>query len=460
MPQSIVAVSTRIARYFGAAGIFIFIIDSFQSPNRGPTGSAMVSAFLPSYRLSLHVRSTNDDRDDDSYRASQFVLSRRRPCTTKIASTTSTDASCTLTSSTGWTKRTVRIRKTLESDLPLVAHFLSTAAAPETTTRQQEKQLSWKNRIDLLFAKSDIQSLLRRRWDAMREGERAAARTNRILASERQQHQVLVQETALLGSLRWDADEFFLQQQAQKQRLAYLWSTSDRLRQSIAAAAAETGEENIWRYHSMAITPDSSGWLQHLQLTAIKPSSNDRSRRTGNDSDDIVVGFCEIAMLEHPQIDLPHGTTTTVTTDGEYNSSKMRGVMFSPAIANLAVSPMARRQGIASQLLRTAERYVATHWREGSSNVNIAVATTTAAGFVSSPDPVTLGLYVHQSNADALALYGKCGYEIVMPVAGKNKKCDMWYMSKILVPRVLLSREATPELVQHGAIVGDQSAVA
>jgi GNAT superfamily N-acetyltransferase len=333
----------------------------------------------------------------------------------------------------------------LEADLPIVAQFLSLAQQPKQK-QQQPSSLSlftplnaWKDRIDALFAQSDIEGLIRRRWDTIQEGRKA-----RLRALSKLQQATTYQDSNS-NALSKEQDQVLLQ---------LLWSSqSDRLRSRIAAAAAETGEDTVWRHvvDRMYCTPSSWQWLQHVQLTAATTMSekgNDNistDNRQGRSNAETVVGFCEIAMLEYPAIqgdnewDVPHWMIVVdrraednslssrnhqFANDSSSSSPASSTVCFAPAIANLAVAPTVRRRGIASQLLRSAERYVATYWHSHNDDSSS-----------SSTMPLALGLYVEQDNVAALSLYRACGYRTVQLVPGRNGQCDMWYMTKTLERR-------------------------
>lgn len=233
----------------------------------------------------------------------------------------------------------VRIRRTQDSDLKEVANMLSSAVVKESTW-------PWQAKMSEMFTKADIESLLRSRLEAIEEGRRHLTRVKEIEGVS-------------------DTD-----------RLKLLWA-NDRLRSRIEQASQKTGEDNLWKAHNFALTPEKK-WFNHLQMTATHAVSGE------------VLGFCEIAMLRNPQ-------------------QQDEATQFSPAIANLATSALWRRRGIASRLLKAAERFVTREWREN-----------------------TLGLYVEQDNEAAIALYQSCGYESQSIVPGGDLLGDMFYMSKSL----------------------------
>jgi GNAT superfamily N-acetyltransferase len=344
---------------------------------------------------------------------------------------------------------TLQIRKTVETDLSAVASFLATAAVSSNNSNNN----IWQKKIDQLWAKSDIEALLRRRFNALHEGQKAVQRVNNMVDNSaynnNNNNNGATTTTAPIVS--------------SQQKLQLLWSSSDRLRQEIAMAAAETGEDTVWRRHPhMAVTPATAQWLNHLQMTATVVVGTKTTTTTPNDvtpstAETVVVGFCEIAMLLNPVYSPPDQDTNNewviaVEEDNASSSSTSRTSTprydyYSPAIVNLAVAPEFRRQGIAAKLLATAERYVVQHWGSSSGSVVVRSGTTTP------PAPsttVTLGLYVHPSNAAAMALYQSRGYKHMVQVDAcpndrdNNNNNNMWYMSKSLrrTPSKLMN--ATP----------------
>lgn len=351
---------------------------------------------------------------DSSFAASAFPWLRLNPqpvITSKNVDSLPTSATTT-----------IRIQKTVESDLTDIASFLASASQMQSTRSSDN---SWMNKIDLLFAKSDIEALIRRRWRILDKGHAAFTRVKKQL-----------QPTAINGNLP-----------SMDQLIKHFWSMNDDLRQDVQMAATETGEDTIWNHHQpMIISPTSVQWFNHLQMSATASvrscaslefkDSDDSMPKKGfnfqsflnsedakaerNSADTRVVGFCEIAMLANPVCKIPSPANDCVIS---ITDSQDHIRYYSPAIANLAIATDMRRQGIASKLLQSAERYVTAYWGNAS----------------------TLGLYVSSSNLPAIALYEKCGYikiietsassgQRVAPTVDSDDK--MWYMSKSLRRRL------------------------
>ena len=263
-------------------------------------------------------------------------------------------------------RRSIRVRTTISSDLPIVAKMLSTATMSAQQSEPAHKNGwglgTWRARLDQQMAQTDIEFLLRTRMQAMEEGQKAYRRLEPHFAKLTDQ-----------------------------ERLKLLWATGDRLRNEIAKASAGTGEDNVWRRHNFALTPDNASWFHHIQMTAEDVASQQ------------VVGFCEVAMLSNPLL--------AERADSEDEDEDSVGVAFSPAITNLATAKEWRRKGIATRMLGLAERIVQRKWK--------------------SPH---LGLYVEKANQPAMALYESMGFETTVTCdnRGDDRLGDLWYMTKPL----------------------------
>eukprot|EP00977_Amphora_coffeiformis_P002718 scaffold521_cov167-Amphora_coffeaeformis.AAC.9 len=170
-----------------------------------------------------------------------------------------------------------------------------------------------------MFAKADIESLLRGRLHAMIEGQAAWKKICRVYADE-----------------------------SEEDRLKILWATSEKFRKLVEKASKDTGEDNLWQTHNFVLTPPHLNWFNHLQLTAEDVKSG------------TIVGFCEVAMLSNPARDGTCRTSSAIVGDDDDDDDER---VFSPGITNLATAHSYRRQGVASRLLQHTERYVTMHWK-------------------------------------------------------------------------------------------------
>lgn len=221
----------------------------------------------------------------------------------------------------------IRIRKTVESDVPYIAELLAAAVVSDNGGSS-----SWRKRMDQLFAKADIEALLKGRLFAMREGKAAWEKISQVYAGE-----------------------------SEEDRLKVMWATSERFRNLVEKASQDTGEENLWQTHNFVLTPPDFNWFNHLQITA-------EDVTTGK-----VVGFCEVAMISNPAEDDTCRITTATVDDDEHSERH-----FSPGITNLATAPTYRRQGIATRLLKHTERYVKRYWKAERMGLYVEKANSAA----------------------------------------------------------------------------------
>jgi ribosomal protein S18 acetylase RimI-like enzyme len=198
----------------------------------------------------------------------------------------------------------IRIRSTSEEDIDQVASLLSAALVDPP----KNNEFNWKSSMELLKTKVGVESLIRSRVQAMREGQRFSA----------------------LISPDWTASD----------RLRLLWS-HDAFRNKVEKAAKESTEPHIWGGHNFALVPNDPCWLQHKMLTAQDAISGD------------ILGFCEVAMLSVP------------SDDGECL------INCAPTIVNLVTSSQHRRRGIGSRLLNSAERFVRDKWSSDELNLYV-----------------------------------------------------------------------------------------
>lgn len=303
----------------------------------------------------------------------------------------------------------IRIRKTKESDLNVIATFL---AQTTTTTEEDEQTMNpfqnWKQKIDKMWAKNDIEELLRNRNRVITQGNKSYESIQKRLSSE-----IVVNNNPL------DVENNSNNGYTDQDFLKYFWYYSDSLRSMIDNASQMTGEDNIWLYHKdMILTPTSWNWLHHLQVTAYICDDNGK---------EVIVGFCEVAMLVNPAIDKPSSIRNGVVdrnnkgvVDEEDNNDNVvwmddirqtnQLVAFSPAITNLATSFQYRRCGIGTRLLQVVEKYCQMNWKTKQ-----------------------LGLYVEKTNQPAMSLYmNKLQYQSIYSCVATKRLGEMWYMSKDL----------------------------
>jgi len=138
------------------------------------------------------------------------------------------------------------------------------------------------------------------------------------------------------------------------ERLRIMWNC-DSFRSLVQTAAEQSKEPHAWTDHNFALCPEDLSYLQHKMFTVQDAASGS------------ILGFCEVAMMLTPNTD---------------------NCDMNPTIANLVTSPEYRRCGIGSSLLASVKRYVKQNWRSEK-----------------------LALYVKRSNARAIGLYQKQGFE-------------------------------------------------
>jgi ribosomal protein S18 acetylase RimI-like enzyme len=315
----------------------------------------------------------------------------------------------------------IRIRTSQDSDIKSIAEMLSTASVSNNNNNKNSgggwssstlplTTINWKVKMDQLWAKADIEALLRARLEAIQEGKRAVARVSDLFSTSSSSYDEIEMYDDLAAVATTATSSI------KKDQLYLMWKTNQRLRQCIQRASRETGEDNIWKRHDFATPPLDASWLNHLQMSAIDVESGGQ-----------VVGFCEVAMLSNPTSST---LLSVVENDDDDNdelccdvSSSSSMLLFAPAITNLVTALSHRRRGIASRLLRRAERFVQRKW-----------------GYT------CLGLYVEKENQAAVALYQSLGYQPVTTCHGGDQLGELWYMV-----RELNNTAATPIMIskQH-----------
>lgn len=98
----------------------------------------------------------------------------------------------------------IRIRKTIPSDIPQIAKMLASAVVRESDAPGG----AWKQRMNQLFAKADIEALLRGRLQALEEGEASWRRISEMYS-----------------------------QFSEEDRLKVFWATNERFRGLVAKAS-------------------------------------------------------------------------------------------------------------------------------------------------------------------------------------------------------------------------------
>jgi ribosomal protein S18 acetylase RimI-like enzyme len=232
-----------------------------------------------------------------------------------------------------------RIRKTKPDDIDAISNMLAMASMAEN---------NWKQRITRLAIKSTLEKQLRHRLNAIEEGQRTLLefkKDSSLYATNNSEECIIDPKTTC----------------------HLLWS-NDNFRDKLKSAVMSSSERNAWEGHNFNYTPQDVALFNHVMMTVVQ---------RGDNEDDNVVGFCEVAWLPRP-------------------SSHTNNVECSPSIVNLVTCPSHRRRGIASRLIDVASRYARTQWLDF--NINSCNG---------------IGLYVHPDNESALYLYGRKGFEIL-----------------------------------------------
>ena len=241
----------------------------------------------------------------------------------------------------------LRIRSTRPSDIEAVSAMLASELLQE---RPSTEKFNFKATMEWLKTKSAIEKLLNSRYQAIQQGQ-----------------------------ITWQKHASELEEYPKSDQIRYLWE-QEGVRKKVETAARLSTERHAWQGHNFSLVPEDPSWLQHTMMTA-------------EDATGSVIGFVEIAML---------------TVPGSDESGKKRAA---PAIVNLVTSQQHRRQGIASKLLTSAERFVLQHY----------------------PKEETLNLYVEENNLGALQLYLSKGFSRVGSMEMSTGR--QWYMTRPLSRR-------------------------
>ena len=242
-------------------------------------------------------------------------------------------------SKTAGTSTTVIVRKTTKEDIQQISSLLATASVGDGADA-----LNWNTKMQLLRDESTYKKQLSQRLDVLEAVRKAAQRARPALVEA--------------GLMDENEEECSIDDDHSDHRVRLIWS-DDVFRQKLERAAnAIDTERHAWQGFNFAVAPNPS-LLQHVMLSAVDASTNQ------------IAGFCEVAMLPMP-----------IDTEGLSTCS--------PMITNLVTSADYRRRGIATNLLKSARRYVRCCW--------------------GSCVDMTLGLYVERDNDAAKALYVRQGF--------------------------------------------------
>ena len=242
-------------------------------------------------------------------------------------------------SKTAGTSTTVIVRKTTKEDIQQISSLLAAASVCDDADA-----LNWNTKMQILRDESTYKKQLSQRMDVLEAGRKAAQRARPALVEA--------------GLIDENEEECSIDDDHSDHRVRVIWS-DDAFRQKLERATnAIDTERHAWQGFNFAVAPNPS-LLQHVMLSAVDASTNQ------------IAGFCEVAMLPMPD-----------ETDGCSTCS--------PMITNLVTNPNYRRRGIATNLLKSARRYVRCCW--------------------GSCVDMTLGLYVERDNDAAKKLYSRQGF--------------------------------------------------
>ena len=289
-------------------------------------------------------------------------------------------------------------------------------------------------------ASMEITSLLKGRAAVLREGKKTY---NRLLQEVKEQQQ---QQSSTSTSLLLSSHEM----------LQLWWNRpyNHVFKSLLEKASQQTGEPNVWQGHNFALTPPEPAWLRHVQMTAVVVAGATENESINNMEKEIIVGFCEVALLENP---LFHDNVKQDGSDSDNNSNNDSNNAFRPAITNLATASAYRRRGIAQRLLLAAERYAQYYWyfcsatKDGDSSNSHNNESSASA---------SLGLFVEQDNAAAINLYEKMGYRRTVACSGGSQLGDMWYMVKDFADKLDTEKPTTATTTNTNGAHSSSSAVA
>jgi ribosomal protein S18 acetylase RimI-like enzyme len=177
----------------------------------------------------------------------------------------------------------LRLRSTKEEDLNDIASLLASA-----TVNIHESRWNWKTSMNVLRNKSALYTLLSYRFQAIKEGEKAAAK--------------LILEDA----------------PSETDRMRLLWS-HDSFRRKLEKAVNMAKEPHIWKQHNFSLCPNNPNLLRHAMITA-------EDCITGN-----VVGFCEVAMMSDCTLTAYAPTIANLATCSKYRRQGIASALLKSA---------------------------------------------------------------------------------------------------------------------------------
>lgn len=155
-----------------------------------------------------------------------------------------------------------------------------------------------------------------------------------------------------------------------------LFADSKRKLSQAIQTSLEYDDAFPWKDYNLALPPTSQ-MMYHTMVTAFDPSFR------SSEDEVLPIGFCEVACKKSPEHERPV-----------------------PCIMNLVVSPNQRRRGIAQRMIRNAVKHVQMNYPFMEMDDNDS-------------SHQTIGLYVDDSNENAISLYKKMGFQKVSSLDGQ-----------------------------------------
>lgn len=319
-------------------------------------------------------------------------------------------------------KKKLRIRRTKQSDLHTVSTMLAMESITDYSTEERQSTvMNWNKSIKLLRAKSILEKQLQQRLMVVEEGRK----TFDIYKRQQQQQQ----HRTVDATMRSNQEECFFTNNHDYDTCHLLWSNSS-FKTKLKQAVSNTNEMTPWKAHNFDLTPVNSELLNHVMMSVVVQNESD-----GSGSSEEVVGFCEVAWLPCPSLEVD-GThddallcgldddVRLCVTDESLTIPRLSHVNDddvmcngAPAIVNLVTSAKHRRIGIASKLINFASKYTRTQWcrrrQSSQSQHKSQEKSVQEQSQLKQRAETKLGLYVHPENDPALQLYRRRGFEIV-----------------------------------------------